>query len=209
MSQCCRRRAEGVGPPTGHHHPRMRTLLAAACAALTLLLTACAGPQESSAPAQTQPAAPAQPVVSPLPAATKERVRLYFPHRTDPVLVLEEREVERVGDQPEWVALTELFAGPRSEQARLVLPPEWKEQFSAPKVFDGDLQLFIGREAGEALQRAGVLAVYAIVNTLAQGERVKRVRFVLDRAGGSLVVDGVDITQPILPRSDLVRTTGR
>lgn len=140
-----------------------------------------------------------------MPPVTKERVRLYFPHKTDPVLIVEDREVQRVGTQPEWVALTELLAGPQSQQARQVIAPELRPHFIAPKVLESELILFIDPEAGAALQKGGMLPIYAMVNTRAQGQRVTQVRFALNRTGGSLVVDGVDITQPVKPRWDLVK----
>lgn len=145
--------------------------------------------------------------MTPVPTVSKDQVVLYFPHRTRPILVREVREAERRGEQPEWFALQQLLAGPHSPEARPVfgeVSPE-NQVFIGSKVIEGDLTLILTRPGADALAGAGdLLSVYALVDTLGSFPRVKSVHFSVEGQPESLRVSGIDLSQPMKPRWDLV-----
>lgn len=154
------------------------------------------------------PPAGGGPEISPRPKPTDEQVILYFPHRTEPVLVQEERAVTRLGEQPEWVALRELINGPDSPEARpveLPLTTDPAKTVISAKVLEGTFFINLGRRAAGALEQEGsLLDIYAVVNTAAAAARVETVRFRIEGRDTPLMVEGVDINQPLTPRWDLV-----
>lgn len=180
---------------------RARATLRAVAMLVLLLLAACGTPPR------------AEPVVSPVPPSSHERVVLYFPHRSRPVLLREVRQAERRGEQPEWFALQQLLLGPALPEGRPVLPglslPGTQAGASqlaiAAKVFEGDVNLLLTRSAADALvQGKDLLPVYALVNTLCSFPRVTAVHFSVEGQREPLKVAGVDLSQPLQPRWDLV-----
>jgi hypothetical protein len=133
-------------------------------------------------------------------------VTLYFPHRDRPVLVRERRFVPKQDQPPEVVLLGELVRGPEAEQARPLVegeavPEAWLSMAGAE---GGVLEVVIHPEAAAALAQLGAPGVYAIVNTLAGLDRVRRVKFHVTGAAGPVRAGGVDITQPLAPEWSMV-----
>jgi spore germination protein GerM len=148
-------------------------------------------------------------VVSPVPAANEEQVTLYFPHRSRPVLVREVRQVERRGEQPEWLAVQQLLAGPRSPEARPLFAVITREAPVAisVKVIAGNVTLLLTRPAAAALAEGGdLLPIYALVNTLGSYPQVESVSFRLEGQAEGPVIAGTDLSRPMKPRWDLVET---
>lgn len=180
--------------------PRSRPALALLALAL---LAACSRPQPA-------------PVISATPPTTAESVVLYFPHKSRPVLVREVRRAERHGEQPEFFALRLLLQGPESAEARPVfaggaelgLGGTPDQVAIGAKVLEGDVNLLLTSAAGAALAQAqDRLAIYAIVDTLAAFPRVKSVRFLVEgQPPAPLLVDGLDLSQPLTPRWDIIST---
>lgn len=167
---------------------------------LLLLVAGCAG---ADAKGTNQ-----VPQVSPIPALLQTEIVLYFPHRSQPVLIQEKRTVWRQGEQPELVVLQELVQGPIAPEARAILdlPAELVgSELLGFKVIDGSLGLFVGPTVLEALQRSGEMGIYAVVNSLAQIERVKTVHFLLQGDAEPFLVGSLDIKQRLSPRWDLVQ----
>gem|GEM_PF-6811000 len=152
-------------------------------------------------------ASPAEPVVSPVPSPTLEEVTLYFPHRTRDGLVREVRQAERWGEQPERFALRQLLAGPQSPEARPVFSSETLEDEAAvaAKVMDGKLLLLLTEAAADALAAGGdLLPVHALVATLGSFPRVESVQIQVEGREEPLTIAGTDLSQPLIPRWDLV-----
>lgn len=161
-----------------------------------------------------EPPPAVEPAVRPVPTPSGEQVTLYFPHRTQPVLVKEIRHAERSGEQPERFALRQLLTGPQSPDARPVLAgAEFDGSGSgnqgaiAAKVLEGDVVLVLTRAAAERLAAGGDLtAVYALVNTLAAFPRVNTVRLVTEGGTEPLLVAGVNVSLALSPRWELVQS---
>ncbi len=181
----------------------LRVLVLPALVLLVLVLPAGCGRPEPPA---------VEPAVRPVPTPSGEQVTLYFPHRTQPVLVKETRHAERSGEQPERFALRQLLTGPQSPDARPVLAgAEFNGSGNpgaiAAKVLEGDVVLVLTRAAAERLAAGGDLtAVYALVNTLAAFPRVNTVRLVAEGGTEPLLVAGVNVSLALSPRWELVQS---
>lgn len=189
--------------------------LAGACAAMALALALFYSHSDRSSvkPPLSPIKAPAAPD-SPEPAAGRKnpapspvKVVLYFSDNQAMYLLPEERSLTPESKTLPEAVVQALIAGPRLP-GRTRTIPEGTRLLSL-EVADGTATVNFSRElktehwggsAGE------LMTVYSVVNTLARLPGISRVQFLLEGERIESLTGHMDLTQPLTPRWDLVKT---